>query len=847
VGITVGASTPSAAVSRTPSGTVFSGDTVTLGATITNPDGTAEADYTYAWSQTTGRTTTLSSTTAAHPTFTVPASGVAPGNAAACTSGTGTTGPTSANCPRFSVIVTKVNTTKASAAAALAAYASSLPTRPVANAGPAQGIKTGVATVTLDGSGSTQAQGHVISYAWTQTAGPAVSLSSSTAQKPTFTGSNTPTSYTFSLVVTDAQSPIAGAGTNGNTSTASTVTVTVSDFAAPVASAGSNQTVHEGDPVTLDSSGSSQADGHTLSYQWSQVSGEPVTLAGGASSSPTFTAPATVAGPLVFQVTVTDTQNPNPPAATTTANVTVTVNPFASPAASAGSTQTVHEADPVALSASASSQANGHTLTYSWTQTSGVSVTLAAAATVAPTFTAPLTVGPLGFQVTVTDTQNPNPALASTTANVTVNVTQYATPVASAGSDYGAFQGEVGIALHAGGSTQADSHTLSYTWSQLSGTTVTLSNTHAVSPTFNAPAAVGPLTFRVTVTDTQNPDSAYATSTDDVIVDVQQYANPVANAGANQSNIAVGDTVTLNASASSQANGHALTYHWAQTAGTTVTLSSSNVVKPTFVAPAGLTPLKFTVVASDAFNSSTPATTTVTVLDIPGTDYGIATTGKVQGEDDSSKFNLTITNAGTLTGIFNQSNIVATATRNGVAVPASQLVVVAKSVQMTKGGNAPFVLNWNHGQTLHAGDVIVLKTCAKVPGDDKPANNCATINDPLGPIKFTTSLKDANAKTATTSTPIHVWVTNNSTFQLRPIRLAENVKVTVAVNGGTPANATPAITDPFLMQPADTVTRAYTWTHGALTRGSVITVKTCPVIPGNLTPTCSSTNVTVAS
>ncbi len=54
---------------------MFTGDLVTLGATITNPDGTNPADYTYVWSQVSGRTTTLSSTTAANPTYTVPSSG----------------------------------------------------------------------------------------------------------------------------------------------------------------------------------------------------------------------------------------------------------------------------------------------------------------------------------------------------------------------------------------------------------------------------------------------------------------------------------------------------------------------------------------------------------------------------------------------------------------------------------------------------------------------------------------------------------------------------------------------------------------------------------------------------
>jgi len=95
----------------------------------------------------------------------------------------------------------------------------SLNTAPVANAGPDQTVSAG-ATVTLDGTSSSDADGHSLSYAWTQTSGTSVNLSSSTASQPTFTAPTAVSTATliFSLVVTDSI---------GDASSADTVTITV--------------------------------------------------------------------------------------------------------------------------------------------------------------------------------------------------------------------------------------------------------------------------------------------------------------------------------------------------------------------------------------------------------------------------------------------------------------------------------------------------------------------------------------------------------------------------------------------------------------------------------------------
>ncbi len=122
---------------------------------------------------------------------------------------------------------------------------------PTANAGSDQTVLAGT-LVTLDGSASSDADPtQTLSYAWTQTAGPNITLSNSSAVSPSFTPTIAGT-YTFSLVVTDSLNL---------PSLADTVTITVTN-GKPVAHAGADQTVVAGSTVTLDGSGSGDPDGH---------------------------------------------------------------------------------------------------------------------------------------------------------------------------------------------------------------------------------------------------------------------------------------------------------------------------------------------------------------------------------------------------------------------------------------------------------------------------------------------------------------------------------------------------------------------------------------------------------
>jgi len=98
---------------------------------------------------------------------------------------------------------------------------------PVANAGMAQTVASG-ATVNLNSTGSSDPDGSIAAYQWTQTSGPAVSISNAGAALTSFVAPTVTaaTTLTFSLVVTDNQ---------GLNSAASSVTITVSPPAVTLA------------------------------------------------------------------------------------------------------------------------------------------------------------------------------------------------------------------------------------------------------------------------------------------------------------------------------------------------------------------------------------------------------------------------------------------------------------------------------------------------------------------------------------------------------------------------------------------------------------------------------------
>jgi len=166
-----------------PDQTVNEGVTVTLnGSDSSDPDGEIAS---YQWIQTGGTSVTLSSATVVSPTFTAPDVG---------TGGISLT---------FQLTVTDNGGLQSTDSCIVNVTWDNEP--PMANAGPDQTVNEG-ATVTLNGSNSSDPDDGIASYKWTQTDGSTVTLSDPAAVQPTFVTIPVGlegTTLTFQLTVKD--------------------------------------------------------------------------------------------------------------------------------------------------------------------------------------------------------------------------------------------------------------------------------------------------------------------------------------------------------------------------------------------------------------------------------------------------------------------------------------------------------------------------------------------------------------------------------------------------------------------------------------------------------------------
>ncbi|MGE3473092.1 MAG: PKD domain-containing protein, partial [Vicinamibacterales bacterium] len=376
-------------------------------------------------------------------------------------------------------------------------------TRPTADAGPHQHVGGGQ-TVGLDGSAATDVDGDPLTYAWALVSAPpgsAAALTAPTSVTPRFTA-DLPGTYVAQLVVNDGLAD----------SDPDTVMVSTSNTR-PVADAGPDQTVTAGQIVTIDGSGSGDADGDPLTFRWTIVSapaGSGAALQDPAASVTTFVADRP--GDYALQLVVNDGQLDSLPDAL----VISTVN--SAPIADAGPDRT--DAAPgatVVLDGSGSSDPDGQPLRYAWaliSRPTGSAAALTDADTPSPSFVADAT-GTYVAQLVVNDG-----FVDSAPDTVSVS-TRNLPPTADAGPDQTVPAGST-VPLDGSGSSDPEGAPLTVTWTLLTapaGSTAALSDPADLAPTFVADLP-GQYTMQLIVDDgvqASVPDLVVITATAPVV------------------------------------------------------------------------------------------------------------------------------------------------------------------------------------------------------------------------------------------------------------------------------------------------------------------------------------------
>ncbi|TQJ06660.1 PKD domain-containing protein [Kribbella jejuensis] len=462
----------------------------------------------------------------------------------------------------YTVRVTVTNTsglsdTTTATVTAVAAPTAQLTVTPASGLAPLQ--------VAANAGGSSDPQNQTLSYAFDF--GDGVSTGSQAAATANHTYTTTGT-YTVAVTVTN---------TTGLSDT-KTATVTVNQPAPP--SAALTVTPSSGlTPlqVTADAGGSTDPQGQALTYAFDFGDGATT----GTQPTSTATHTYTTAGTYTAKVTVTNTSG-----LSNTTTATVTVNQPAAPTAALTVTPN-SGLTPLQVTADAggSTDPQGQTLSYAFDFGDGATTGPQAASTATHTYT---TAGAYTVKVTVTDTSG-----LSATKTATVTTTQPVPPTAALTVTPSSGLTPLQVTADAGGSTDPQNQTLSYTFDFGDGATT---GPQAASTATHTYTTAGAYTVKVTVTDTSGL-SATKTAT----VTTTQPVPPTAALTVTPSTGLIPLQVTADASGSTDPQGQTLTYAFdfgdgattgpqaAATATHTYTVAGSYTVKVTVTDASGLT------------------------------------------------------------------------------------------------------------------------------------------------------------------------------------------------------------------------------------------------------------------
>ncbi|NBX96376.1 MAG: hypothetical protein EBQ88_06585 [Betaproteobacteria bacterium] len=373
-----------------------------------------------------------------------------------------------------------VNDGKADSSAAVFSFtATRINNPPLAKAGDDLTAVNGTEVV-LNGTGSSDPDGDLISYRWvlaTKPVGSAAQLSGADTPRPFFTP-DVSGPYVVSLVTSDGallSAPAFVTVTSGAANVPPTAVVT-----------GPSSVVLVGTRVTLDASGSVDPNGDLLRYTWSWISrptGSAAVLGFTTTARPEFVPDQ--AGDYVVRLVVSDGRASSPER-----SVTVRAARTAAPLVNAGSSQSVLVGSTIDLDGSgtpagAGGLSNATLLSYQWTlvsrpEGSSTARTILNASAAKAQFI-PDAAGTFVFRLTVTD------SLGNASSDVvTVLVSQRnAPPVANAGGNRTALVGET-VLLDGSRSTDANpGDVLTYAWQLISSPTSPQASTAKLSPASN--------------------------------------------------------------------------------------------------------------------------------------------------------------------------------------------------------------------------------------------------------------------------------------------------------------------------------------------------------------------------
>jgi hypothetical protein len=317
---------------------------------------------------------------------------------------------------------------------------------------------------------------------------------------------------------------------------------------APIADAGASRTNVPAGVVTLDGSNSSDPEGDSLTFKWTQINGPAVEITDPNSAVASFTG---VAGEsYTFQLTVRDNFGAQ-------GSDTVAIGMEAAPLP-----------EPVIVSFHATPETinRGELSNLAWSTLYGDEVTISGIGVVGAD--GHLVLSPENtteYTLTVTNT------VGSVTASVTITVIPPPPIPAPVVNFFTAIPAEI---------LEGDLTTLS--WSTTYAETVNISGLGQVNASGSLVLApTETTTYTITATNVNGTDTTDVTVT--VIPLEPPNTPPVAEAGTNQT-VDTGSLVTLDGSASFDPDGDPLTYEWTQIDGEVVTLNGADTPNPSFVA-----------------------------------------------------------------------------------------------------------------------------------------------------------------------------------------------------------------------------------------------------------------------